>query len=80
MAANRSPHKTSNPDVGHYGTHEPLAQVCDLTTAEGESQQQIHYFHCDQIGIPREIRLDRMGNNSFIPKEALIVPTLPDIT
>jgi len=61
MAANCSPHKTSNPDVGHYGTHEPLAQVRDLTTAEGESQQQIHYFHCVQIGIPREIRLRQHG-------------------
>ena len=61
-------------------SYEPLAQVHNHTNAEGESRQQIYYFHCDQIGIPREIRLDRMGNNSFIPKEALIVPTLPDIT
>ena len=43
------------------GTHEPLAQGRDLTTAEGESQQQTHYFHCDQIGIPREMT-DKDGN------------------
>jgi len=61
MAASRSPHETSNPDVGHYGTHEPLAQVSNWTNEGGESQQQIHYFHCDQIGIPREIRLRQNG-------------------
>ncbi|MBS5765604.1 RHS domain-containing protein [Veillonella sp.] len=22
---------------------------------DGESRQQTHYFHCDQIGIPREM-------------------------
>ncbi|MBS7041462.1 RHS domain-containing protein [Veillonella sp.] len=27
----------------------------------GESRQQTHYFHCDQIGIPREIT-DKNGN------------------
>ncbi|MBF1197266.1 MAG: RHS domain-containing protein [Fusobacterium periodonticum] len=53
--------ETSNPDIGHYGTHEPLAQVHDWTTEEGESRQQTHYFHCDQIGIPREI-VDKDGN------------------
>ena len=34
------------------GTHEPLAQVHNRTNEEGESRQQTHYFHCDQIGIP----------------------------
>ena len=42
-------------------SYEPLAQVRDWTTADGESRQQIHYFHCDQIGIPREMT-DRDGN------------------
>ena len=40
----------TNPD-----SYEPLAQVHDWTTEDGESRQQTHYFHCDQIGIPREM-------------------------
>ena len=42
-------------------SYEPLAQVRDWTTEDGESRQQIHYFHCDQIGIPREMT-DKDGN------------------
>ena len=38
----------TNPD-----SYEPLAQVHNRTNEEGESHQQTHYFHCDQIGIPR---------------------------
>ena len=37
------------------GTYEPLAQVHNRTSENGESGQQTHYFHCDQIGILREI-------------------------
>ena len=40
---------------GVCGTHEPLAQVHNRTSENGESGQQTHYFHCDQIGILREI-------------------------
>lgn len=40
----------TNPD-----SYEPLAQVRNWTTEDGESRQQTHYFHCDQIGIPREM-------------------------
>ena len=36
-------------------SYEPLAQIHNWTNAEGESQQQTNYFHCDQIGIPREM-------------------------
>ena len=36
-------------------SYEPLAQVRDWTNAEGENRQQTRYFHCDQIGIPREM-------------------------
>lgn len=36
-------------------SYEPLAQVRDWTTEDGEGVQQAHYFHCDQIGIPREM-------------------------
>ena len=43
------------------GSYEPLAQVRDWTTEDGESRQQTHYFHCDQIGIPREMT-DKDGN------------------
>ena len=36
-------------------SYNPLAQVRDWTTEDGESRQQTHYFHCDQIGIQREM-------------------------
>ena len=36
-------------------SYEPLAQVRDWTTEDGDGVQQAHYFHCDQIGIPREM-------------------------
>ena len=42
-------------------SYEPLAQVRDWTTADGENCQQTRYFHCDQIGIPREMT-DKDGN------------------
>ena len=42
-------------------SYEPLAQIRNHTNAEGESKQEIHYFHCDQIGIPREMT-DKDGN------------------
>ena len=42
-------------------SYEPLAQVHNLTNGEGESGQQTHYFHCNQIGIPREMT-DKDGN------------------
>ncbi|WP_315351364.1 RHS repeat-associated core domain-containing protein [Hoylesella saccharolytica] len=38
-----------------------MAQVRDWTTEDGENRQQTHYFHCDQIGIPREMTDDE-GN------------------
>ena len=38
-----------------------LAQVRDWTTEDGESRQQTHYFHCNKIGIPREMT-DKDGN------------------
>ena len=46
----------TNPD-----SYDPLAQVRDWTTEGGESRQQTHYFHCAQIGIPREMT-DKGGN------------------
>ena len=36
-------------------SYEPLAQIRNRTNREGESKQEINYFHCDQIGIPREM-------------------------
>ena len=42
-------------------SYEPLAQVHNRTNEEVESRQQTHYFHCDQIGIPREMT-DKDGN------------------
>ena len=44
-----------------YDSYDPLAKVRNWTTADGESRQQTHYFHCDQIGIPREMT-DKDGN------------------
>ena len=38
-----------------------MAQVHNRTNEDGESRQQTHYFHCDQIGIPREMT-DKDGN------------------
>ena len=38
-----------------------MAQVHNWTNEEGERRQQTHYFHCDQIGIPREMT-DKDGN------------------
>ena len=42
-------------------SYEPLAQVRNWTNEDGESRQQTHYFHCDQIGISREMT-DKDGN------------------
>ena len=36
-------------------SYEPLAQIHNWTNEKDESQQQANYFHCDQIGIPREM-------------------------
>ena len=38
-----------------------MGQVCNWHNEAGESRQQTHYFHCDQIDIPREIA-DKDGN------------------
>ena len=32
-----------------------MAQVRNWNNEDSESRQQTHYFHCDQIGIPREM-------------------------
>ena len=42
-------------------SYEPLAQVRDWTTEDGENRQETNYFHCDQIGIPSEMT-DKDGN------------------
>ena len=44
-----------------YDRYAPLAKVRNWTTADDESRQQTHYFHCAQIGIPREMT-DKDGN------------------
>ena len=41
--------------------YEPLAQVHNWTNEEGETYQETCYFHCDHIGIPREMT-DKDGN------------------
>ena len=55
--ASHSLHETSNLDVkcARY------AQVHNRINEEDERRQQTHYFHCDQIGILREIT-DKDGN------------------
>ena len=42
-----------------YSLFKQLKQ--NQTKEEGESRQQTHYFHCDQIGIPCEMT-DKNGN------------------
>ncbi|WP_231623945.1 RHS repeat-associated core domain-containing protein, partial [Neisseria sp. 83E34] len=42
-------------------SYEPLAQIHNYTNTESESRQETNYFHCDQIGIPREMT-DKDGN------------------
>ena len=37
-------------------SYDPLAQVRDWTTEDGEGVQQAHYFHCDQIGIIQSLQ------------------------
>ncbi|VEH88468.1 Cell wall-associated polypeptide CWBP200 [Neisseria animaloris] len=41
-------------------SYEPLAQIRDWRNEE-KTEQSIHYFHCNQIGIPREMT-DKGGN------------------
>ena len=38
-----------------YDSYELFVQVRNWTTEDGESRQRTHYFHCGQIGIPREM-------------------------
>jgi len=42
-------------------SYEPLAQIRNCTDTEDSNKQQTNYFHCDQIGIPREMT-DKDGN------------------
>ena len=55
--------------------YEPLAQIRGWSNEDGEGVQQAHYFHCDKIGIPREMTDDkgdlvrgllRMGNKCVL--------------
>ena len=49
----------------HPNSYEPPAQICTGYKGEGTQSetnaQHIHYFHCDQIGVPREMT-DEAGN------------------
>ena len=56
--SNRTADIYINTDQDSYG---PPAQVRNWTNEDGEIGQQAHYFHCDQIGILREIT-DKDGN------------------
>ena len=42
-------------------SYERLAQIRNCTDTEDSNKQQTDYFHCDQIGIPREMT-DKDGN------------------
>ena len=47
-----------------YDSYDSLTQVRNWTNVDGESRQQthfFHFFHCDQIGITREMT-DKDGN------------------
>ena len=54
-------------------SYDPLAQVRDRITEDGEGVQQAHYFHCDQIGIPREMTDDEGKLGSFLQKKMKIL-------
>ena len=54
ITASRSPEKTFSPDVGYVRYVRSFAYQNHINE-EGESRQQTHYFHCDQIVIPREM-------------------------
>ena len=43
------------------GTHAHGFSCLNHISEDGESRQQTHYFHCDQIGITREMT-DKDGN------------------
>ena len=62
-----------------YDSYDPLAQVRDWTTEDGESRQETNYFHCDQIGIPREMTDDEGKLVSFLQKKIKILVVFPDI-
>ena len=36
-------------------SYEPLAQICEWEDEAGGTRRQVNYFHCDQIGLPREM-------------------------
>ena len=44
-----------------YSTHVRGFAYQNHINEDGENCQQTHYFHCDQIGIPREMT-DKDGN------------------
>ena len=47
---------------------------------DGESRQQTYYFHCDPIGIPREMTDDEGKLVSFLQKKMkILVFFFPDI-
>ena len=54
-------------------SYDPLAQVRDRITEDGEGVQQAHYFHCNQIGIPREMSDDEGKLVSFLQKKMKIL-------
>ncbi|MBS7052391.1 MAG: RHS domain-containing protein [Veillonella sp.] len=58
--ASCSPYETFNLDVKCTRYARGLANRNHINEY-GESRQQTHYFHCDQIGIPREMT-DKDGN------------------
>ena len=41
-----------------YGTHARDLVYRNHINEDGEGYQQTHYFHCDQIGIPRKMTDD----------------------
>lgn len=48
-----------------YDSYDSLAQVRNWTNEDGESCQQTHYFHYDQIDIPRKMTDDKGNHIDF---------------
>ena len=44
-----------------YGTHARDLVYRNHINEDGEGYQQTHYFHCDQIGILREVTDDKVN-------------------
>ena len=55
LVTSSSHYVTFYPDVEHCGTRVRGFAYRNHIKKDGENRQETHYFHCDQIGIQREM-------------------------